>query len=213
MLVVIKMRAMGNWWIICAVVGLLFAQDFPLRQTLVLELIAVSVPAEGAHDFLLPLDEKLRDSHFLFEVDRSVCLGDLRVNGTKLSGEDAVELLSFAGSNKISLSGCIERTAKPLIVRAVPKVYLAGARVRRSGPRLEIEVTVRNTLPNSATVRVAAVGQDVDFQLGPETSQTQTIFLRLVDRAKSELVVEMWKFPEAVEGAYRHQLKVLLSPH
>lgn len=199
---------MADWWIICAGAGLLFAQDFPLRETVGLELIAVAAPKEGAHDFLLALDEKLREHHFLFEVDRSVCLGDLNVNGTKLSGEDAVELLSFEGSNKVSISGCIERTAKPVIVRAVPKVYLAGARVWRSGEVLEIEVRIRNMLPNSATVRVSAGGKEADLFIGPETSQTQTISVRLLNRATTELLLEMWKFPEAIEGGYRHRLKV-----
>jgi hypothetical protein len=210
MLVVGWMRVMRNWWIICAGVGLLCAQEVPLRESLLLEMIEVSGAKEGAHEFLLALDEKLRERHFLFTVDRSVCQGELLVNGSKLDGEDAVELLSFAQSNKVSIAGCIERSPTPVVVRAVPRVYLARAQAMRAGRGAQIELSVRNTLANSATVRVSVGGTEADFFVGPETSQTRTLFLRLVDRDTTELLLEMWKFPEALEGGYRHRLKVSL---
>lgn len=181
----------------------------PTRQ---LALVEAPAPAEGEHLFLLPLDDSMRSRHFLVRFDKSACRGPLKVNGEVLLGEDAANRFRFDRSNEIHLAGCLERTLHPVTVVALPRVYVAQARAKRTqSGEVEISVSIRNTLPNSATCILTASGHEEQFFVGPETSQTRSFSVRL-DNRSMRIELEMLKLGEAIEGAYRHQVTLSVDP-
>lgn len=184
-------------------------QVHPVIPTLKSEEIPlIDQPAlsEGEHRYLVSLPSQFRDRHFSFLVDRSVCRGSLLVNGNVLPGEDADNVFRFDNSNLIVLNNCLERTPNPVSLLAHPKVYIFAARANydaRSGV-LQLEVTIRNTLLNSASLSLEVPGGIENFFLGPETSQTRSISVRLMKWLGNSLQLVMHKYPEAIEGEYRH---------
>lgn len=170
----------------------------------------------GVHEYTLTLPDRLRGRHFGFVVDRSVCKGDLIVNGQKLLGDDADEVFAFDRANSIRLEGCLERTPVPLELYAHPKVLIESAvahgrsEVRQIRITVRLTVRLRNTLANSVAVSLESKqlpGWSKPFFLGPETTQTHTFVVRL-NKEEATLQLELLKQEEAVEGSYRHIRRV-----
>ncbi len=169
----------------------------------------------GAHEYSVVLPDRLRGRHFAFILDRSVCQGGVFVNEGKLLGLDADDVFAFDRGNRIRVEGCVERTPEPLQLWAHPRVFVEEARAIWSAKRgeLRLEVRLRNTLANSASVSLGArefPEWGESFFLGPETSQTRSFVLRL-KKYKPEMRLEMEKYAEAVEGAYRHIRKLFVT--
>ncbi len=163
-------------------------------------------PRSGEYRFLLSLPESYRNRHFRLKRDLSACRGPLMVNGTEWESEDFGGLLRFDRSNELGLKGCLERIPKPVEVLATPRVFIASLRFIHSERRAtaELEVVVRNTLANSASCSLTAGGSTLDFLIGPETSQTHRISVRLKEQGGFRFPVELYKFEEVMEEAYRH---------
>jgi hypothetical protein len=173
----------------------------------------VERPAEqGVHRYSVVLADRLRGRHFAFVVDRSVCAGEIVVNEQKLMGFDADEVFAFDRANSVQVSGCVERTPEPLRLFAHPKVLIEEARAvwSEQARELRLEVRLRNTLANSVSVSLGSpdvAGWGQSFFLGPQTSQTRSLVLRL-RKYQAELRLELEKFAEAVEGGYSHIRKL-----
>ncbi len=170
------------------------------------------VAEQGVHRYSVVLADRLRGRHFAFVVDRSACAGDVLVNGQKLAGLDADDVFAFDRGNAVEVSGCVERTPEPLRLLAHPKMLIEEARAVWSerARELRLEVRLRNTLENSVSVSLSS--PDVadfaqSFFLGPQTSQTSRITLRL-KKYQAEIRLELEKFAEAVEGGYSHIRKM-----
>ncbi|MDX2268928.1 MAG: hypothetical protein NW208_12535 [Bryobacter sp.] len=162
----------------------------------------------GTHQYTLTLPDRLRTRHFHFEVDRSACKGDLLVNNQKLASDDADEIFAFDRANRIRLEGCLERTPAPLKLTAHPKVHIAQAEAtfHSAAQELRLEIRLRNTQDNSATVVLESPEfptWEASFFLGPQTSQTQRLVLRLV-RYRETITLKLTKYEEALEPPYRH---------
>ncbi len=179
--------------------------DWPEHRTRALELLEMAVEAPGEHRYLLHLKELDRGFHFLLEVDRSACQGPVLVNAQPVTGNDLEERFRFDQANEVRIRGCLERTPEPLRVLAVPRVYVAAVRLPRQDARgYELEIEVRNTLPNSVTCSLEAGDGEEQFLLGPQTSQTRRLFVRLSKVKGRVLEVRLWKFAESYEGSYQH---------
>ncbi|MFN9918802.1 MAG: hypothetical protein ACK555_03370 [Acidobacteriota bacterium] len=163
-------------------------------------------PRSGERRFLLSLPDSHRNRHLRIKRDRSACSGPLKVNDIKLDSEDLSGLLRFDRSNELSLSGCLERIANPLEVVATPRVFIVSVRSIVSGRfgRMELEIVVRNTLANSASCSLTAGDSTLNFLIGPETSQAHRLLVHQNNKGSFRLPVELYKFEEVVEGAYRH---------
>lgn len=192
---------------------LLAAGQDPVLWTEAVELVDVPLAEEGRHEYMVTLPERLRGRHFSFIADRSVCRGPIIVNGAALGGDDAGEVFRFDRGNHVSLNGCIERTPRPLQLESHPKVYVASARARYDEPRklLIVDVSVRNTLLNSVSATLTVANHDEDWFIGPETSQSRSISVRLKKRPGDVLEIDLYKFSEAIEGAYHHIRSVAVS--
>lgn len=187
------------------------AESIPSERV---ELVEVA-SQQGVHEYSTVLADRLRGRHFAFILDRSVCQGGVFVNEGKLLGLDADDVFAFDRANRVRVEGCVERTPEPLQLWAHPKVFVEEARVVWSAKRgeLRLEVRLRNTLANSASVSLGArefPGWGESFFLGPETSQTRSFVLRL-KKYQPEVRLEMEKYAEAVEGAYRHIRKFVVT--
>ncbi len=183
--------------------------DWPQHHSRDLELTELPIPGAGIHRYSFHLNESQRHFHFEVELDSSACAGPLALNGQKLTGQDVSHLLRFDQANEILVSGCIERIPQPVRVVSLPRVHIASARpVRRQGLELELEVRLRNTLLNSASCSLETSASEQQFLLGPETSQTRRLFVRLYSEEQKSVTVKLWKFAEAVEGNYQHVLEV-----
>jgi hypothetical protein len=186
------------------------AMVVPALKTLEVDLVEMGETVPAEHHFVFHLGDSLRDRYLELNVDRSVCKGKVVLNHAAIEAGDITTMVRFDRGNQVSVAGCLERTPKPIEVRALPKVHVAKAVARASAKGWEIEVTVRNTLSNSASCSVTVGGQQEDFLIGPETSQTRSFFARLDNWKGSSIPVELYKFEEAVEGAYRHLYRVEL---
>jgi len=177
----------------------------PLLTVERIELHEVPGVGEGEAHFRVVLPDRLRGRHFEMQVDRSVCSGKLRVNGNEIAGGNLDEVFRFDGSNSLDVTGCLERKPDVVSLWAYPKVFVAAAKakldVRKS--LLEVEVTIRNTLLNSVSCSLTIRDHSEEFFVGPQTSQTRSFFLRLIDRQEQPLTLELYKYPESMEGAYR----------
>ncbi len=169
----------------------------------------IEIPsAPATHEYTFTLPERLRNRHFAFERDHSVCSGPLFVNSQKLTSDDADDLFAFDRANRVRLEACLERTPTPLALYAHPKVLIesATAQFDASTSRLRLDFRLRNTLPNSVSVYLASPqlpNWELSFFLPPETSQTHTHFVRL-NKWERFLVLRLTKLEEAIEGPYRH---------
>lgn len=196
-------------------VGLFFfGMQAPAFESVKIALVERSAP-QGVHEYTVVLEDRWRGKHFGFVVDRSVCTGDVFVNDEKLIGLDADEVFAFDRGNRVRVEGCVERTPEPLALWVHPQVYLEEARAVWSEKRgeLRLELRVRNCLANSTSVSVSAgevPGWSEGFFLGPQTSQTRSAVLRL-KKYQAEIRLEMDKYAEAVEGAYRHIRKIVVT--
>ncbi len=217
-----KMPGASKWLILCRTCAfLLFCKHgltqadsmIPTLKSEEVQLIEVAQSEEGEHRYLVSLPERFRQRHFSFLVDRSVCRGSLSVNGNMLPGEDATDTFRFDHSNAIVLKNCLERTPLPLRLFAHPKVYISEAlgSYDVSGELMQLEVTIRNTLLNSTSISLDVPVRSEDFFLGPETSQTRHISVRLTKWTGNSLTLTMHKYPEAIEGEYRHIRIVSIS--
>jgi hypothetical protein len=185
--------------------------DWPEHRTRALELLEMAVEVPGEHRYLLHLKELDRSFHFLLEVDRSACQGPVLVNAQPVTGNDLAESFRFDQANEVRITGCLERTPAPLRVLAVPRVYVAAVRLQRQDARgYELEIEVRNTLPNSLTCSLEAGDGEEQFLLGAQTSQTRSLFVRLRAVKGRELEVRLWKFAEPYEGSYQHVMGIRL---
>jgi hypothetical protein len=195
---------------------LCLTQDLTITPTLKSEeirLVEQAPNADGEHRYLVSLPEQFRNRHFTFHLDHSVCNPQILVNGNILRGEDATDVFRFDNSNQIVLTNCIERTPAPLQLFAHPKVYISVARGSynsRSG-MLQLDVTIRNTLLNSVSLSLEVPGRAEDIFVGPETSQACSISVHLREWSGSSLSLVMHKYPEAIEGEYRHIRIVSIS--
>lgn len=201
----------------CALLNLLYAQEarsLPEIRSEAVELVEVGA-VQGAHEYTLTLPDRLRGRHFAFTVDRSVCQGDLFVNDQKLWNEDADEVFRFDRANRVRLEGCLERTPAPLRLVAHPKVFVERAEAKYFAGRgeLQLELRIRNTSWNSAAVVLECVqvpGWAENFFLGPQTSQTRRVILRL-GRYNPTIRLALSKFEEALEEAYQHIREVAVA--
>lgn len=178
----------------------------PTLKTERIEIVETAGSGEGAHRFLVSLADSMRNRHFEIRVDQSVCRGKLRVNQEEFTGENATDRFRFDRANEITVEGCLERTPRPIEVLAFPKVFIAAARAMkgRTENEVRIDVTIRNTLANSVSCILTAIGREEEFFLGPETSQTRSFWVHLSNRQESPIPLELLKLPEAIEGGYRH---------
>lgn len=178
----------------------------PALKTEVIEMVEKPGSVESEYHFWVSPREMYRDRHFLIQADRTVCKGMLTVNGTEFQGEDATDIFRFDRANVVSIFGCLERVPAPLRILAVPKVFVSSVKLSpdESKQILRVEVTVRNTLLNSATCTLTLGEHVEELFVGPETSQTRSFFLRLEKGRHNPLTLELYKFEEAMAGAYRH---------
>lgn len=184
--------------------------EWPEHRLRPLALVEMPVEEAGTHRYLLHLKESDRSFRFLLEVDKSVCAGEVTLNGEPVAPGEVEEAFRFDRGNEVRLTGCLERTPAPLRILAVPRVYIARGRVLRQGPRgYELEVEVRNTLPNAVTCALEAGDEEEQFLLGPQTSQTRRVFVRLTKVKGRALLCKLWKFAETFEGNYQHVVEIL----
>ncbi len=185
----------------------------PTLKSEEIKLVEQTPNGEGEHRYLVSLPEQFRNRHFVFLVDRSACKANLAVNGNVLPSEDANDVFRFDKSNQIVLKNCVERTPQPLQLFAHPKVYISEARGNYDIGRrlLQLDVTIRNTLLNSASLSLNLPGSSEDFFVGPETSQTRSISVHLKSWVGNSLILVMHKYPEAIEAEYRHMRIVPIS--
>jgi len=178
----------------------------PVHKTEKIQLIEKSTAIEGEHHYWFSPSERFRDRHFRIGIDRSLCRGRLLVNGTEFKGEDATDQFRFDRSNDIAVAECLERTPSPIEILAYPKVFisLVQTTIQADRTRIRLDVTVRNTLPNAASCLLKAKGSEAELFIGPQTSQTLSLIVRLKDREESSITLELHKFAEAIEGAYVH---------
>lgn len=162
-------------------------------------------PGEGEAHFRVTLPERLRNRHIRMQVDRSVCTGKVKINGEAMDRDELDEVFQFDRSNSLVLQGCLERKGDLVKLRAYPKVFIAeaGAKLDLRNSVLEVEVRVRNTLLNSVTCSLTVWDHNEDFFIGPETSQTLGFSVRLKGEEPKELRLELYKYAESMEGAYR----------
>jgi hypothetical protein len=178
----------------------------PVLKSERLDLMESPDSGPGNHAYIVNIPDSFRARHFEFVVDRSVCGGKLVVNGLPLPGVDADEVLQFERSNRVSIGECLEHLPKAVQLWAYPKVFIAEAKARagKSAGTVEVTVRVRNTLLNSAAASLTVLGQTEDFFIGPETSQTRSFVVRLLNRRGNLLTLELHKYGEAIEGEYKH---------
>ncbi len=193
---------------------LALAQEAPILRTEVLELIEKPGAVESESQFLVSVPERVGDRHFLVQPDRSVCKGRVAVNGTVLQTEDAANLFRTDRSNLLTISGCLERMPAPVRVVAVPKVFIAAVQVERGNPDtgVKVVIVVRNVLVNSVTCSLEVAGQSQEFLVPAETSQTRSYFVRSDRWRGKSPVAELYKFEEALAGAFRHIVPLPDSP-
>lgn len=182
----------------------------PAIQTESLTLHELPVDSPLSRLFLLSVPDRFRNRHFRIERDRSACPGPIRINESEFDGEDLTSFLRLDRSNEFELGGCLERVPTPFHVIAMPKVHIAEARWLNHAGRgeRELEITVRNTLANSASCSLEVDGQSKEFLIGPETSQTHRFLVRLKKQGHFRLLIELYKFEEVMEGAYRHRVEL-----
>lgn len=185
----------------------------PTLKSEEIKLVEQTPNGEGEHRYLFSMPEQFRNRHFVFLVDRSACKPNLMVNGNVLPNEDANDVFSFDRSNQIVLKNCVKRTPRPLQLFAHPKVYISEARGSYDLIRglLQLDVTIRNTLLNSASISLDVLGSYEDFFVGSETSQTRSMFVHLKEWSGKSLILVMHKYPEAIEAEYRHTRIVPIS--
>ncbi len=180
----------------------------PIVPLLKIEEIKVHETAgagEGEAHFLVTLPEQLRGRHIRIQVDRSVCSGKVKINGEVMDQENLDDVFRFDRSNSLMLSGCLERKAELVKLLAYPKVFISEAKARLDLRKsvLEVEVRVQNTLLNSISCSLTIWDHNEDFLIGPETSQTRSFSVRLKGKRADALTLELYKYPESMEGAYR----------
>lgn len=181
------------------VLALLAAQLVPLVE-------APGSP-EGTWKFWVSPGEELRGMHFRMEVDRSVCKGDVEVNGTTSTSDDVT--LRFDSSNTIEVHGCLERGLAPLRLVALPKVHIAKATARWTQPRvLAVEATVRNTLPDAVRCGVRTLGEKQEISVAPETSKTLSLLVRLNSGRGNSLDLQLYPIAEAKAEACRQTVTI-----
>ncbi len=187
------------------------ASIVPLLKIERAEMHEVAGAGEGEAHFRVVLPDRLRERHFEIAVDRSVCGGQVKVNGEAVAGGNLDEVFRFDQSNSIVVTGCLERKPDLVSLWAYPKVFIAAAKARLDASKsvLDVEVTIRNTLLNSVSCSLTIQDHSEDFFVGPETSQTRSFFVRLKDRQQQPLTFELYKYPESMEGAYRQIQSVI----
>lgn len=192
--------------VLCQQAPGLSEQAAPIVKTEKLDLYEDAGAGEGEYHFRVTIPGRLRSRHFELQLDRSVCRGKVSVNGAEVPGENLEEVFRMDRSNRIAVKDCLERKSDLMVLLAYPKVFVseAKAKVNATGDTVDIEVTIRNTLLNSVSCNLTILDQSEDFFVGPQTSQTRSFSVRLLDRQLKPLTLELFKFAESMEGAYRH---------
>ena len=177
----------------------------PLLKTEAIEVHEIAGEGEGEAHFRVTLPERLRERHIRMQVDRSVCTGKVTINGEVTERENLDDVFRFDRSNHLILTACLERKGEVLKLMAYPKVFIERAQAKLDARKsvVEVEVTVRNALLNSVSCSVTILDHNEDFYVGPETSQTRSFFVRLKGKREDTLTLELYKYPESMEGAYR----------
>jgi hypothetical protein len=135
------------------------------------------------------------------------------LNGSRLQsnspGEyDVTDLLSHRQPNLLAVTG----PTSPAELRVTPRVFIARHQTRMRNGQLIASIWIRNTLDNTVNAFIGIRGEGVlveaNVTVPPGVTQREELST-LVSEIPSELTVTLEKQEEAMEGAYRYEVRVV----